>query len=191
MDIVLLRHGKTESNLKGYFAGSLDNELCREGREQIAGLKEVLHKVKFDCVYCSPLKRAIETAEILEVNYTTDDRLREMNFGLFEGLSYKEISNRYPIESDEWKKDFVNYRTPEGESLLDVYNRAKSFIEDIKGKHQKILVITHQGVIGSSLSLVFNKVDYYFKFRIDNGSLSTIAIEDGYMYIKALNGRTL
>lgn len=188
MDIIFVRHGKTLLNEKNAYVGIIDTEISSKGKKEIENLSKLLQGIQFDKVFSSPLKRTIQTTEIITGdNYVIDYRLKEMNFGIFEGLSYNEICEKYPVESKKWSADYFNYKIPRGESLKEVFNRTESFLEYISGLKGKILVVTHGGVISCALSLVFNKQDYFFKFKIIHGRMNIIAIEDNYMYIKGIN----
>src|SRR5690606_34501081 len=141
---------------------------------QAEKLKDFLAEFAFDGVYVSPLKRAIQTADILSKEYILDGRLREMNFGVFEGLKYEEIEQKYPQYLRLWNADYENYRIPEGESLQDLFDRVEDFINDVKGKHERVLVVTHGGVIRCALSLIFSSREFFYKFKIDPGSVSIV-----------------
>jgi alpha-ribazole phosphatase len=188
MDIVFVRHGSTLLNEKGIYVGKTDTGISQKGKDDIKKLVKSLDGIKFDNVYSSPLKRAIETTEIIVgKNYTIDARLREIDFGIFEGLSYKDINERYPEESKDWTNDYLNYKVPEGERLNDVFSRVEKFIKDIEGENNTALVVTHGGVIGCALSLVFNSREYFYRFKILHGTINVICIENNYMYIKGIN----
>lgn len=187
MNIVFIRHGSTELNEKSLYCGVNGSELSTKGIMEIENIKRYLEEIKFDEVYTSPLKRTIQTSKLLTENYIIDPRLSEMNFGIFEGLSYREIEKNYIKESKAWEKDILNYRIPKGESLKDVFNRTEEFIESIKYKNKNVLVISHGGIIRCALSLVFKNYDYFYKFKVINGTASVISIEDDYMFIKGIN----
>lgn len=187
MDIVFIRHGRTNINNLGRYGGSLDSDMVPDGIEEINILKNKLDCSSFDGIYVSPLRRTIQTAEILTDRYSIDNRLREINFGKFEGLNYMEVYEKYPKESKLWEKDYLNYKLPDGESMMDVFNRTREFINFVSKKHERVLAITHGGVIRSAMSLVFDSYDYFYKFKVNHGSASIICIEDNYMYIKGIN----
>lgn len=189
MNIVFIRHGRTELNDKHVYAGVIDSEISHKGIDEINSIKKHLQKIKFHEIYSSPLKRAVQTTELLAENYKIDSRLSEMNFGIFEGLSYSEMESKYALESKAWAEDVLNYSIPKGESLAEVFDRTKAFIEEVSSKKGDILVVTHGGVIACALSLVFNQYDYFYKFKVMHGTASVISIEDKYMYIKAVNCR--
>lgn len=188
MDIIFVRHGKTILNEKNAYVGSIDTDISENGVEEIKKLRRLFQGVEFNKVFSSPLKRAIQSTQIItKNNYTVDNRLKEMNFGIFEGLSYNEICEKYPVESKKWVADYFNYNIPGGESLKQVFNRTENFLKDISHLKGRVLVVTHGGIISCVLSLVFNKKDYFFKFKILHGRMNIVSIEDKYMYIKAIN----
>jgi alpha-ribazole phosphatase len=188
MDIVFIRHGRTQMNSTGRYFGAIDTEISEEGIEEIIKLKGYLHGVDFDCIFVSPMKRAIQTAKLLDRQFIIDDRLKEMNFGVFEGYTYNEICEKYPIESKDWIENHTGYKIPKGESLEEVFNRTKDFIEEISLKeHNRVLVITHGGVIRCAMSLAVGGPDYFYKFKIEHGTVNAISIKDDYTYIKCIN----
>lgn len=189
MNIIFIRHGSTLLNEKKVYGGMLDEEISPKGTIEVENIKKYIGNIEFSEVYTSPLKRAVQSTKLLIQNYKIDTRLSEMNFGIFEGLSYSEIEKNYPKESKTWVEYTLNYKIPQGESLMNVFNRTEAFIQDMSSKKGTILAVTHGGVIGCALSLVFNQYDYFYKFKVMHGTASVISIEDGYMYIKAINCR--
>lgn len=191
MDIVFIRHGSTELNENHVYGGVSDVKMSQKGISEIKNIEKYIKNIEFDSVYTSPLKRAIESTRLITESYRIDDRLSELNFGIFEGLNYDNICDKYPEESKAWIKDVLNYRIPEGESLKDLFNRTKDFIDSISNGmgNGKILVVTHGGVIACVLSLVFKQQDYFYKFKVMHGMASVVSIEEGYMYIKGINCR--
>ncbi len=189
MDIIFVRHGKTEMNEQGRYCGVIDSALLKEGIEEIGRLKKALENIEFDCVFSSPMKRTMKSASIITKEFLLDDRLNEMNFGIFEGLNYEEVSSKYPQENKKWAENFLGYRIPKGENLFDVYKRTAGFIEDVSKMYKSVLVFTHGGVIRCALSRVFDRPDYFYRFKVDSGTMTTVSIEDKYMYIKSMNKR--
>ncbi len=186
MDIIMIRHGETEDNKEKIF--SRDNTgLTEKGKEQIKGTKKLLKNIDFNRVYYSPLKRTVETLEALGLTGTEEARLREINFGIFTGKTFEDILKAYPRETKAWLDNPQNYIIPQGESLLDVYNRVVEFLEKISKVNENILLVTHDCIIRLALCWVFNNINYFYKFKVDNGSINIISIEDGFRYIKKLN----
>jgi len=187
MDIVFIRHGRTEINEKGKYGGFTDTPLSSVGKKEADAAAKLIKGRVFNSVYLSPLKRAYQTGEILGFHGKHDDRLREMNFGIFEGLNYEDILKRYPKEAQEWTRDYINYRIPRGESLMDAYERVSDFLRDISKDSGTILVVTHEGVIKCALCSIFGNPEYFYRFKAAHCRFTQISIEEGYKYIKSLN----
>ena len=192
MDMIFVRHGKTEGNAAGCYVGRLDCGMAEEGYRQAEEAKELLKGAfpdGFGEICVSPLKRAIQTAQVLGGQYKVDDRLREMDFGIFEGLRYGEIEQKYPETLKKWNADYRKYRIPGGESLEDVFDRVEDFIDNRKGSGERTLIVTHGGVIRCALSLVLGGREHFYRFQVDHGSISIAAFDGDYGYIRAVNLR--
>lgn len=189
MDMILIRHGLTMLNEQLRYGGSTDVGLSERGIYETQRYAQYYKEMPFDSVYVSPLKRTVQTAEMITNTYHKDERLREMDFGIFEGMTYQEISSRFPKESGQWQQDFVHYRIPHGESLADVFERTKSFINDIclKKDKDKVLIVTHAGIIRCALSMAFGNPEFFYKFHIHHSMASIINIQQEYWYIKGIN----
>lgn len=186
MDIIMIRHGETRDNLKGIF--SRDNtKLTEKGRTEVLNSKELLKSFTYEDIYYSPLTRAVESLKILDLTGMVEDEIREIDFGAFTGKTFKEISDLHPLKAKKWLEDSINFRVPEGESVLDVYNRMEVFLERLIVKDNNALLICHDCVIRVALCWIFDDPDYFFKFKVDNGSINIISIEDDNKYIKKLN----
>lgn len=153
--IYLVRHGESEANFSGRFCGITNVELSLKGREEAVKAGNNLKNYKIEFVYSSPLKRAIDTAEIIcdrngidLSEIMVEDCLIEVNFGLFENLTWDEIREQYREESENWILNKQKYKFPEGNSYADIIKRVSRFIETIPDNS---LVVTHFGVIQSIL----------------------------------------
>ena len=121
-----------------------------------------------------------------------DRRLMEQDFGIFEGMTYKEIQNTYPKELDAWNEEFSTYRIPKGESFADVRSRAEDFLRDIpsgrESKGEKMLIAAHKGTLGHLLAAMLKlPLDGYWNFVFEQGCYSVVDLEDGYAIIRKLN----
>lgn len=186
LDIIMIRHGETEDNILKIFSRD-DTRLSERGKEQIKRTRELLKNFKFDKVYYSPLERTKETLDILGLEGNHDVRIREINFGIFTGYTYNQLLEKYPDETKLWVDDPNNYNIPEGESLNVVYSRVKNFLEEIVELDEDMILVVHDGVIRLALCWIFDNPGFFFKFKIDNGSINIITIEDDFKYIKKLN----
>ena len=148
--IYVIRHGKTDWNVRQLMQGDVDVPLNEAGREDAVKAREANPDLPVDICYCSPLVRAKETAEIFlegrNIPVIPDDRLREMCFGVYEGeLAMGEFKETGFYEHPE------DYRTPEGgESFEEVFARTGEFIREILAplvKEGKNVLIAGHGVM--------------------------------------------
>lgn len=143
-----IRHGESKTNLLKCFTGQLDSKLTETGRKQAILTANFLKNVKFDVAYSSDLDRAYETCKIIiggRTQIISDKNLREINGGLWEGLSFDEIEQKYPNDSYVWHNNLGFACPTAGESVAELYNRITSEILNIAVKHdgQTVLVATH------------------------------------------------
>jgi broad specificity phosphatase PhoE len=134
--------------------GNSDYPLSRLGQKQIETQSLFLQKLKFELILTSPLKRALETAEIISGKfYLTPlvvDDFREINLGLFEGLTSEEAKTRYPVVWEARGRDLVNVAPPKGESYAQLSTRVLSALESVLSDYKtanQILIVAHQAVI--------------------------------------------
>lgn len=187
MDIIMIRHGESEDNVSKVF-GTFESPLSDKGREQIRITRENLSEFHFAKVYSSPYSRTIETLEHLGLEGIIDNRIGEYNFGIFSGKTNALIEEEFPLEYSEWIDNPRDYIIREGESLTMVYERVKSFLDEMVSQGEDVLLVTHAGVIRLALCWVFDDIDYFFKFKVDNGSINTISVdEEGFKFIKKIN----
>ena len=139
--IYIVRHGQTDWNLEGRYAGRKDVELNTKGIEEAKNIYNELKNIKFDKVFSSPLKRAYKTAQIICDNeIITDERLIERCNGELEGKLKEECPSNI---------DFNDPNTGLGiESIIDFRKRIFVFFDEItkKYKGKNVLVVTHAGV---------------------------------------------
>lgn len=109
-EVALIRHA--EPSLRGVFLGSTDIGLSEFGLSQARALKLELDWP----VYVSPMRRAIETAEAMNLRYSAVDGFREIDYGPWEGLSWAEIERRFPAEANSKLNDWLGYSIGGAES---------------------------------------------------------------------------
>ena len=156
--IYILRHGKTEWNKLKKLQGRTDIPLCDEGRVMAAEAAEKYADVHFDVCYCSPLVRARETAEIIlkgrNVPIIVDDRLKEMAFGVYEGIERSFDIPDCPINVLFQHPE--EYIAPEdaGESLDELYSRTGNFLDEVirplREEGKDVLIVAH-GALNSCM----------------------------------------
>lgn len=182
----MIRHGETEDNLKKVYSRD-STSLTKKGIDQVLDAKKILSEYDYEKVYYSPLKRAVQTLKYLGLEGEEDTRIREINFGIFTGKTFREISNIYPEETKLWINDIYHYQIPQGESLCNVYERVVDFMEGLCELDKSSLLIAHDSIIRLALCWVFENPLYFFRFKVDTGSITTISVDDGYKYIRKLN----
>ncbi|QEK11806.1 alpha-ribazole phosphatase [Crassaminicella thermophila] len=194
LKIILVRHGETENNCDGLYCGWNDIFLTEKGLMQAKKVSEKLKEENFDYIISSDLDRTMKTAEIINqyhhVEIILESNIREMNFGLWEGLSYKEIKEKYPKEVKEWENDWIDYVTPNGESVKQMYERVTKAIDKIihKNKRGNILIVAHAGSIRAILAYLIGRgMKDYWKYKIDNCGICIIEIIDKFPVLTALN----
>ena len=152
--VVLIRHGETEWNREGRIQGyHADSPLTASGHAQALLLAECLASEPFDTLHSSDAGRTRQTAAPicaatgLEVVY--DATLRERNYGLFEGRTYREVEREYPEAFQKFRTRDPYYVPPNGESAVQFRDRVVAALERIaEGAAGGVAVITHGGVLG-------------------------------------------
>lgn len=195
LELILVRHGETDSSKSGRFCGWTDSELNENGIRQAVAARDKLKGRKVDVLYSSPLKRAFKTAEIINENFGLGiicrDELKERNFGIWENLTHEEISQGFENEYLLWCRDWINYSISRGESALQFYERVSGFInKELLVRHcGTILIVSHLGCIRSMLAYLMGMgIEGQWRFRADSGGISCLTVNDeGYAYMTALN----
>ena len=175
----LIRHGKTEGNKLSRYIGITDEPLCQEGTE-------FLHKMdypKVQAVYVSPLKRCVQTAEILfpGAEQVVCEQMRECDFGLFEGKNYQELTGNPKYQS--WIDSGGTKAFPGGEDPMEFRKRCVCGFEQmmekmIKGKRKKIAFVVHGGTIMSVMEAFDPEKKEFYHWQVKNGKGFHFQIEE-------------
>jgi len=153
--IYLVRHGESEANIQKRYSGITDVDLSQNGimQAKVAG-HHLIHEI-ISHIYSSPLKRTKDTAKIIcnELNINedkiiTEPCLIEVNFGIFENMTWDEIRLNYRDETENWILKKHKYKFPEGENYEDIIKRISAFMDNVPDNS---LIVTHFGVIQSIL----------------------------------------
>lgn len=154
MKIYITRHGETEWNIQKRMQGNSNSELTTKGIEEAKKLAKSIENIKFDYIYSSPLKRAYDTAEIIkdgrECEIIIRDNLREMSFGIWEGMSREEILEIYEEEHNNfWNYPHLFSGIDGGETYIEFVERIKNEMEYIinNSNGENILLVVHGAVI--------------------------------------------
>lgn len=184
MEVVVVRHGQTAVNSSGLYQGNHDVPLSEQGIRILEVTKKSLSDKKWQKIYTSTRQRTQQTAHLLtdQTVFQEDERLNERDFGIFEGKSFQEINNQYPLETQKWSDDWLNYKIPDGESAFEVYERVKNFMHELEmTKSQQILIITHEGIMKMmSCYLMDEMISLFWKFSYECGSFFIIRYDYGH-----------
>jgi alpha-ribazole phosphatase len=155
-DILFIRHAETD--MAGTFCGHSDPDLNARGHEQTAELIDRLRAEDIGTVYTSDLRRAQTTADAIASAFGVQCRarraLREISFGEWEGLTWKEIEQRDEVYARRWMAVHPLLPAPEGEVFRDFEQRVLEEVAFLstKATERSIAVVTHAGVLRTVLS---------------------------------------
>jgi probable phosphoglycerate mutase len=162
MNIYITRHGETEWNKEGRMQGWENSRLTEKGIANAKRLGESLKSIDFDCIYCSPLGRAVETAGHIrgerDIKIILKDSLKEMYFGVWDGMMHSEVKEIFPEQHKNfWEKPHL-FEPIQGESYPEFIERVKVGFYDILNNEQgeNILIVTHAGVKKAIYSFLKN-----------------------------------
>ncbi len=189
--LILIRHGQTESNRSKKIQGQSDSALSQEGKVQSQRVANKLRRYNLSAIYTSSLGRAKHTAEIISqavaLPYQEDRRLIEIGFGELEGLEWEFISRKHPQLSKLWRNHHNDARMPGGESRAEALLRFKEALEEIVSAHagKSIAIVTHGGLLASLFVSLLNIPNGQRPMCIiDNTSINIISIRDQNWRIK-------
>jgi alpha-ribazole phosphatase/probable phosphoglycerate mutase len=192
--LYLIRHGSTEGDGKTRYKGSLDVPLSPAGEKEIEKTAEYVNAMleasgrELSAVYCSDLSRARRSAEILIVV----EKLRERNFGQWEGMTFDEIKERWPDAFRAWAKDPLSHSPLDGETTVEVSERVNGALDEILENHdgEAIAIVAHGGVNRAMLCRFMGvPLENIFRIEQDHGAVSVVEFYDGYPVVKLLNYR--
>ena len=193
MKLILVRHGETywndERRVQG---GDSDIELNDTGLEQARKLAAFLENEPITAILSSPLQRAIATAEVIASHHQlpveVDQGLRELKVGELEGMSVSNLSTTFSQFLMQWWQDGGTVKLPNGESLVELQQRAWKAVEHLLESHKtspehnegtSMVVVSHYFVTLAVILKALNlPLDYFTKFKVDLGGVSILEIQD-------------
>lgn len=184
--VILVRHGETEWNIAMRLQGKQDSQLTEKGIKQAEAAAKVLQHERFHRLISSDLPRAVKTAEIINqyhgLDLESDASLRERNFGIMEGLTREEILKKYPETYHGYMQRRDTYQIPEGETLVDFFDRVTKGMNRIaeQSTGKRVVVVSHGGVLDCMMRMLFKlPLPSPRRFSIFNGSLNIFSWEGG------------
>ncbi|GAB4437888.1 MAG: alpha-ribazole phosphatase [Anaerolineae bacterium] len=191
--LLLIRHGETDWNAQGRYQGQTDIPLNAVGWQQAQALAQRLAREPLTAIYASDLRRAGQTATVIaephQLPVRHDPRLREMRFGVFEGLTYAEIAARYPEALAAWQQN-RDTPPPGGEALAAFSARVRDFFDAVIAAHDDaaVLVVAHGGALRDMICRALDiPADRRWNLAMDNASLSELHLYEGGAVLYRLN----
>lgn len=185
MKITLVRHGKTQSNREHRYLGRTDEPLCEEGICLLLQKKrEGLYPPSPDRVVCSPMRRCIQTVELIcpgGPSYIIEKNLRETDFGIFEGKTYEELKD--DLDYQRWLASNGEGPIPQGESRAQMSARCLDGFERqvnqaLQEGKKELLFVVHGGSIMAILERYAQPAQPFYTFHVDNGEGYVLEIPD-------------
>ncbi len=199
-NIIFLRHGEPAFDSNRIYCDEMeDPQLTPRGVMQAKSAAVALAEEEVAAIYASPSARTQATADELaqvkglRVQHMTD--LMERRFGIWEGLYFDEIEERYPDAYRAWKRDPINFTPEGGETIDDLRNRLAAQLVEIIGRHQgeTVVIVGHVGPIRVCVTDAFQMpIEQYRQLRIDHASLTRIdygTTRNNLIYLNRINYR--
>ena len=183
-EIILARHGETKWNMEEIFRGRIDIELNETGIKQAELLAEYLSDVEIQAIYSSPLKRALKTAGIIASRHKLDIEIThgliDLDFGKWQGLTTKEVKERYNQLYTEWIDSPHRVKIPAGESLNDIRERAIKVVDEAIAKYQGTIVLVSHRVVNKVLICALLGLDnaHFWNIRQDTCGITIFTYEN-------------
>ena len=192
--IYLLRHAEVETRYQRVFGGRIDMDLSPRGHQQAMGLAAYMRRFQLDAIYASPMKRVQQTLAPLLDNRALPpiviDALREVDFGVWTGLTWEEVNTRHKMRASEWLEKLDQGVIPDAESAHDFRKRLEPCLRQILGEYsgQTVAVLCHGGVIRMLLSVLLDlPIRKMAGFEIDYASLTQVDCSPQRSEIQVLN----
>ena len=187
MKVYLLRHTSLKID-QDIFYGQSDIDVSENFMYEVSKIKAKIEELKINTDninrFSSPLKRCVKLANQIFKNFDQDDRLKELYFGDWEMKSSDQISK---IEIENWQKNIMDFKIPNGESNLEFFNRLKSFCnENVLNTNNEVFVVAHAGSINCIISYLtdspFDTLVRENGKKIGYGSISVLEkVEDKFI----------
>ena len=194
MILYCVRHGESTYNVEGRLQGQSDAPVLSElGRRQSEAAARALSGKPIEALYASPLRRALETAEIiagaLGLTIRTDPRLKEIDIGIFQDRLRADLERDHAQVLARWLSGDPDFVIPGGESRRQLSQRGRAAFEDIRRSgHEQAVVVAHGGVLVSTIKSLLGIPLRDPPLALENCSISTLAWHgDGRVELLALD----
>ncbi len=187
-----IRHGESTYNAQGRVQGHLNIPLSELGRRQAAAVAEVCQGFDAEAIFCSPLRRARETAEpiaaALALPIREEPALIEIKVGIFQGHSRDELDQVCPEEYARWRSGDPDYAVPGGESRRVLMHRGRAVLESIaQGDFGRVIVVSHGAILAAAFKSLLEIPAQRHPFMLENASISRLEIDGAVVRLHTLN----
>jgi len=182
--IYLLRHGEIETGKERRYIGTTDLPLNNNGVAQINRISSCFSKLKLEKVYCSPLIRCLQTADIILSNQRDkliiSKDLMEINMGQWENKTMETIKHDFPQLYESRGKNMADFVPPEGESFRQLQHRVfPGFTKIIEETSESAMIIAHAGVNRVILTTLLGMpLEELFKLEQPYGCINVLAFQE-------------
>ena len=192
---ILVRHGQSEANRQGLFAGHSDFPLSELGERQAEKTAEyILKDYTIDAIYSSDLRRAYSTAlpvsKLTQIKIIPETRLREIYAGDWESLSFDTIKEKFPDDRALWKDDIGNSRCTNGESVRELADRILTRLTEIAEENDnKTVLVTFHATPIRAMQTLWQTGDLNEMKNtpwVANASVTVAEYENGTFYLKSV-----
>lgn len=181
----IVRHGQTNWNILGKTQGHGNSDLTKKGEQQAKCLAKALKEYNIDYIYSSDLGRAVQTANIIDeqigVGIIKTSALREMGFGVWEGLLVDQIKKEHSYTYEIWRNQPHLVNIEGGETLDLIKDRLDEFIKTLNEKYsnKNILLVSHSVTVRVLLLAFLNSgMENIYRIKQDNTALNIVEYRD-------------
>lgn len=193
--LYLIRHGEVVREKPNTYNGHRDVDLTPTGIEQLERVADRLASTRIRAVYSSTLRRSRQGAEQIAKRHglpvVSYPELREKHFGVWEGLTYGEVAERFPEDWAQWVSDPPSVRPNGGETYAEMRDRVLNALAGILVAHpaEAVALVAHGGVNRAILCHALGlDLKYVFRIEQDYGALNIIDFyPDGMAVVKVMN----
>ena len=189
MKLVLVRHGETDWNKQGKFQGIQDIELNARGLSQAKETAKAVVEWQHSVVYSSPLKRTMQVAQEISrlsgMAVKEVPGVQELSLGDLEGVTGEEMRNDWPEMYAGWRDDPASVSMPNGETLLELQNRAWSALVKLEQAHlqsekqdEALILVSHNFAIRSLIGKILGMpLSSFHAMTLSLSSICTVEID--------------
>lgn len=193
--VLLVRHGETDWNQQMRFQGQTDIQLNARGLAQAEAIASRLRHERLQAIYSSDLQRAMQTAQIIaryhDLSPIPDADLRELSYGVWEGMSREEIlASEWAELFEKYRQDSLHYRPPGAEYPEQILERSRRVWQRVLQAHEggTVCLVGHGGSLRALLCVALAApLESFRRIRLDNASLSAVECFPDGMWISLLN----